>query len=152
VRVVAVGSVDRRDERPKLVVDTLVPLEQAEREGIEQISRLFANGAAASATGPRRYRPNNRPAPAEPAAAPRALRVTIDHHAATEATLARLAELVEGHSGSLPLVLAFTEDAGATVSAFVRTATRVEPEDALVEEIRAIPGVLAIEKTATEFG
>jgi DNA polymerase-3 subunit alpha len=147
--VVAVGSVDHRDERPKLLVETLVPLEQAEREGIEQISRLFAEGAAAN--GPRRYRPNNRPAPPETAAAPRALRVTIDHQVATEATLARLAELVEGRSGSLPLVLAFTEDGGATVSAFVRTATRVEPEDALVEELRAIPGVLAVEKTLTEF-
>jgi len=153
--VLAVGSVDRRDERPKLIVDTLVPLDHAEREQIEEINRLFGNGKFAAAGAPRRYRPNHpgqsRPSTQPNAAGPKALRVTINHGAAAAEELAQLAALVEAAPGDLPLVLAFSEDGGATVSAFVRTAARLEPEDALLQQISAIPCVLTVKKTASEF-
>jgi len=147
--VLVVGSVDRREERPKLIVDNLVPLEQAEREGIEEIVRLFGSEKfAAPRNGPRRSRFAGR---ASTRNTPRALRVTLDRDAASEEVLAQLAALVEGRSGDLPLVLAFSDDHGATTAAFVHTATRVQPDDALLEGLTAIPGVLAVEKTLSEF-
>jgi DNA polymerase-3 subunit alpha len=145
--VLAVASVDRRDERPKLIVDGLVPLDRAEREGIEEINRLFgANRSGSPGRGPRRYGPAR-----TNAAAPRALRVTLDRQTAVEEALARLNALAQAAPGELPLVLAFSEDGGTTASALVRTATRVRPDEALLAEIGAIPGVLAVEKASSEF-
>jgi len=149
--VLAVAGVDRRDERPKLIIDALVPLDQAERDGVEAIDHLIAGQMAAQpANGPRRYRSAN--GPAAPAHnGPKALRVTIDRRAATSETLEQINALAADAPGDLPLVLAFTEDQGASASACVRTATRVQPHDTLMQGISDIPAVIAVEKALSEL-
>ena len=148
--VVVIASVDRREERPKLIVDALVPLERAEREGIEAVNRAV-EAQRSGGTGPRRSRPGNGQGPGSNTAQPRALRVTIDRAAATEETLERLLALCEAAPGDLPVVLAFSEDAGATTAGVVRTATRVRADEALLEGLSAVPAVLAVEKALSEL-
>ncbi|MBN1918335.1 MAG: hypothetical protein JW889_10520, partial [Verrucomicrobia bacterium] len=149
--VVVIANVDRRDEWPKLIVDSLVPLDQAEREGIEVINRAFEAQRPSGSNGPRRYRPGNGQAPVNNTPQPRALRITIDHPAATGETLERLNALFEAAPGDLPVVLAFTSDAGATTAGLLRTATRVRPDDALLNELGTVPAVLAVEKAMSEY-
>jgi hypothetical protein len=79
------------------------------------------------------------------------LRVTLDRASASQETLAQLSALIEAAPGDLPVVLAFSPDGGATTSAFVRTATRVRADGALIERLRAVPAVLSVEPTMSEF-
>jgi DNA polymerase-3 subunit alpha len=148
--VLAVAGVDRRDERPKLIVDALVPLDQAERDGVEAVDRLIASQQSAQpANGPRRYRGAHGP-PAPANNGPKALRVTIDRRTATAETLEQINALAADAPGDLPLVLAFTESQGSPASACVRTATRVNPHDALMQAITEIPAVVTVEKSLSE--
>ncbi len=105
---IIVGSVNKRDEKPKIVVDDLVPLTEVDSAKIKELNKSFKNRKTISRNGrPKRYERSNSPGRYTAPKKNHCLEITIDTESVSKEQLEELRALLKKHRGSKPVVFVF---------------------------------------------
>ncbi len=147
--VVVVGRLSKRDLSPKIVADDIVPLDQATRE---KLGELSSSGPRKQAAGKSRAsrRGSETPRKSPHDSVVNAIGIRVDM-SVNEQNLLELREVLSGFPGSYPVRLIFCRDNGGKVVDEIECSFGVSGEDDLLETLRSLPYVNGLATSPQTF-
>ncbi len=148
--VVIVGRVHKKELTPKLVADTIVPLDKADSASLEPPPAAGSQVAPPHAVVKPEVNAGARPRP-EREGDSQAIAIVVEANA-PEHNLLELREVLSSFPGSSPVRLIFCRDNGREIVAEIQTAFRISSEEELLQRLQALPCVTRVSSSSKFSG